>query len=100
MKTRCLRLPTCISIFAIAFSCSTALAEGQTRVNRVGALAELGASIEAIVQDVDPAVVQIFTTGRVPGEGVVAGTADLLTTQRRSGSGVVVDAAGYVITSA
>jgi len=63
-------------------------------------LANLDGSIEALVQAVDPTVVQIFTTGLTPAEGIVAGQSDLVTTQRASGSGVVVDADGYIVTNA
>jgi len=63
-------------------------------------LADLDGSIEALVRAVDPTVVQIFTTGLTPAEGIVAGQSELVTTQRASGSGVVVDADGYVVTNA
>src|SRR5262245_57752535 len=63
-------------------------------------LADFDGSIEALVRAVDPTVVQIFTTGMTPAEGIVAGQSELVTTQRASGSGVVVDADGYVVTNA
>jgi len=64
------------------------------------ALTEMSASLEATVHQVEPAVVEIFTTSYAPADGVVARTADLVTTQRASGSGVIVDAEGYVVTNA
>jgi serine protease Do len=63
-------------------------------------LADLDGSIEALVRTVDPAVVQIFTTGLTPGQGVVAGQSDLLTPVRGSGSGVIVDSTGFIVTNA
>jgi serine protease Do len=63
-------------------------------------LSDLDGSIEALVRTVDPTVVQIFTTGLTPSEGIVAGQSELVTTQRASGSGVVVDAGGYIVTNA
>src|SRR5262249_9571949 len=49
---------------------------------------------------VAPAVVEIFVTSFIPGERVVARTADLVATQRASGSGVIVDSDGYIVTNA
>jgi serine protease Do len=63
-------------------------------------LADLDGSIEALVRTVDPAVVQIFTTGLAPGEGLVRAQSELVTSVRASGSGVVVDSAGFIVTNA
>src|SRR5262249_3320266 len=64
------------------------------------AAADLGRSLEAPAQIGGPSVVGIFTTPYIPGNGIVPGTADLITTQRASGSGIIVDSAGYIATSA
>ncbi len=65
----------------------------------VGSLTDLDTSIEALVQQVNPSVVQIFTTGITPTAGVVTDQSGLVTTQRASGSGVIVDADGYIVTN-
>ena len=62
-------------------------------------LADLDGSIEALVRTVDPAVVQIFSTGLATREGIV-GQSDLVTPVRASGSGVIVDSGGYIVTNA
>jgi serine protease Do len=61
-------------------------------------LVRLSGAIETLVARVRPAVVQVATTGYVPGEGAVPGT--LLATQRATGSGVILSADGYVVTNA
>ena len=53
--------------------------------------------VEELVERVDPAVVQIMTSGLAPSEEVATG---LLKTARSSGSGVIVDASGYIVTNA
>jgi serine protease Do len=53
--------------------------------------------VEELVERVDPAVVQILTSGLAPSEEVATG---LLKTARTSGSGVIVDASGYIVTNA
>jgi len=65
----------------------------------VGSLTDLDNSIEALVRQVNPSVVQIFTTGVTPTAGVVTDQSGLVTTQRASGSGVIVDAEGYIVTN-
>src|SRR5580700_5518934 len=62
----------------------------------------LSNSIESLSQRVNPAVVQVFSTGYAladeEGESS-ATTAGLVTKQRSSGSGVIVDPAGYIVTN-
>jgi S1-C subfamily serine protease len=95
----CFRSLTCASAILLALSSPTALAQGRGQV-RAAPLGDLDGSIEAIVQAVNPSVVQIFVTGLATGEGIVTGRTDLVTTQRASGSGVIVDAGGYIVTNA
>src|SRR5689334_6057541 len=73
---------------------------GAQGVARAAATPELSASLEAAVRQVEPSVVEIFTTSYAPGDGVVARAADLVTTQRASGSGVIVDPEGFIVTNA
>ena len=61
---------------------------------------DLSAMLEAAAQRVHPAVVRIFATGYVAGEGLLPATADLVATARSPGSGVLVDPAGYIVTNA
>jgi serine protease Do len=62
--------------------------------------ADLSSSLETTARLVAPAVVEIFATAYLPGEGIVPNTADLVTTQRASGSGVIVDPDGFIVTNA
>jgi serine protease Do len=61
---------------------------------------DLSSLLEAAAQRAHPAVVRIFATGYVAGEGLLPATADLVATARSSGSGVLVDPAGYIVTNA
>jgi serine protease Do len=90
----------CAGAIVLALWCPVALAQGRPAASAPLPLADLDGSIEALVRTVDPAVVQIFTSGLAPGAGVVRGQSDLVTAVRASGSGVVVDPTGYVITNA
>jgi serine protease Do len=73
---------------------------GQTKLRTVATAAELSGALEGTAQRVSPAVVEIFTTSYVPGNGLVPTTGDLVATQRASGSGVIVDPDGYIVTNA
>jgi serine protease Do len=61
---------------------------------------DLSTSLQSVTSQVEPAVVEIFTTSYAAGDGVVPSTGDLVTTQRASGSGVIVDPDGYIVTNA
>jgi serine protease Do len=67
--------------------------------DRLSALQELSDSFEELADRVNPAVVEIFTTGFVPVSGLVS-SKKLFTKETRSGSGVIVDSEGYIITNA
>lgn len=63
-------------------------------------LGELSVSLEALVNRVRPAVVQIFSTGYVTAdESDSSNTAALLSTQRSTGSGIVLSDDGYIVTN-
>ncbi len=61
---------------------------------------DLSTSLQSVTRQVEPAVVEIFTTSYAARDGVVPSTGDLVTTQRASGSGVIVDPEGYIVTNA
>ncbi|HLG59635.1 MAG TPA: trypsin-like peptidase domain-containing protein [Vicinamibacterales bacterium] len=85
----------------IALWCPAALAQSRPPAAAIPPpLADLDGSIEALVRTVDPSVVQIFTTGLAPSQGVVGTQSELVTPVRASGSGVVVETTGYVVTNA
>jgi serine protease Do len=64
-------------------------------------LHQLNDSIEALVQRVSPAIVQIQVTGYGSAEEPQRGQTELLVSRRRAiGSGVIVDPAGYIVTNA
>jgi serine protease Do len=100
MRIRSLRL----FVFGVALmlvSGDVALAQvAQARTAVAPPLPDRDGSIEALVRAVDPSVVQVFTTGLTPSQGIVARQSELVTTQRASGSGVIVDPTGYIITNA
>jgi serine protease Do len=56
-------------------------------------------SLEALAARVDPAVVQIVSTGYGRGDEGQRGSASLLTRQRSTGSGVLLTADGYIVTN-
>ena len=65
------------------------------------ALHQLNASIEALVQRVSPAVVQIIVTGYGSTEQSDRGqTSVVIGRQRAIGSGIIVDPEGYIVTNA
>src|SRR5580704_7341610 len=56
-------------------------------------------SLEALAARVDPAVVQIVSTGYGRGDESQHGSASLPTRQRSTGSGVILSADGYIVTN-
>ena len=99
MSTRRYKL-VLFTVTALSLFLTTTLALGQTEPRAAVTARDLSSSLEATVQGVSPAVVEIFATSRLPGKGIVPRNADLVTTQRASGSGVIVDSDGYVVTNA
>lgn len=72
-----------------------------TPASRSDLLHQLNDSIEALVQRVSPAIVQIQVTGYGSAEEPERGQTELLVGRRRAiGSGVIVDPAGYIVTNA
>ena len=63
-------------------------------------LTALSETLESLTRSVGPAVVQIFATGYVAGQGLVPPGGALVSSQRATGSGVIVDPGGYIITNA
>lgn len=64
------------------------------------ALTELSQAMQSIAARVQPAVVQIVSSGYVPSVDGVESTGELLRLQRSGGSGVVLDPTGYIVTNA
>jgi serine protease Do len=64
------------------------------------ALTELSQAMQSIAARVQPAVVQIVSSGYIPAGDGVESTGELLRLQRSGGSGVVLDATGYIVTNA
>jgi serine protease Do len=56
-------------------------------------------SLEALAARVDPAVVQIVSTGYGRGDESQRGSTSLLTRQRSTGSGVILSPDGYIVTN-
>src|SRR5687767_11725499 len=90
------------AVAALVLTAALADAQQVARPNPAAAArsTDLSALLEAAAQRTHPAVVRIFATGYVAGEGLLPATADLVATARSSGSGVVVDPAGYIVTNA
>lgn len=82
-------------VLAAAVTCTGAV-EAQTP-DRGNALRQMSRQFEALVHRVDPAVVQIITTGFTSGgqDG-----SPMVRVSRGNGSGVVVDSSGYILTNA
>jgi serine protease Do len=78
----------------LAFSVSAKLASGEDLLH------QLDSSIESLVQQVSPAVVQILVTGYAAVEQRGHTDTALIGRQRTLGSGVIVDPEGYIITNA
>jgi serine protease Do len=89
----------CAGALALTLCCPAVFAQSRPGAASPPPLADLDGSIEALVRTVDPAVVQIFTTGLAHREGIV-GQSDLVTPVRASGSGAIVDTGGYIVTNA
>jgi serine protease Do len=64
-----------------------------------GELAEFSRSLEQMIAQVSPAIVQVFVTG-FAARGVAPSTGDLLSRERGTGSGVILDPEGYIVTNA
>ncbi len=64
------------------------------------ALSELSQAMQSIAARVQPAVVQIVSSGYVPALEGVESTGELLRLQRSGGSGVILDPGGYIVTNA
>jgi serine protease Do len=83
-----------VALGALALSLSAQPAVGKDSLH------ELDSSVESLVQQVSPAVVQILVTGYAAvGQRGRTDTA-LIGRQRTLGSGVIVDPEGYIITNA
>ncbi len=97
------RMSILLPIVCLLSSVSVAaLAAQSTQSARASdALHQLDASIEALVQHVSPAVVQIIVTGYGSTEqSDRSQTSVVIGRQRAIGSGVIVDPEGYIVTNA
>jgi serine protease Do len=64
-------------------------------------LRQFSDSVDALVKQVSPSVVQVLVTGYGPVEGPRESDTDLVIgRQRRMGSGVIIDSDGYIVTNA
>ena len=92
-----------VLLLGIAFLASsrTAVAQSRDAAPSSDALHRLNDSIEALVQRVSPAVVQIVVTGYGSTQQNESGqTSVVIGRQRAIGSGVIVDSEGYIVTNA
>ena len=86
---------------ALLASSRTAAAQSREAATSPDALHRLNDSIEALVQRVSPAVVQIIVTGYGSTPQNESGqTSMVIGRQRAIGSGVIVDPEGYIVTNA
>ena len=84
-------------ITIVMFAVTGASAQGDSDAART--LTNLSKSFEAVVEQISPAVVQIFATGYGPvGDGRTTGS--LISRTRGTGSGVILDPSGYIVTNA
>jgi serine protease Do len=61
---------------------------------------DVSATVEATTRAVNPAVVEIVSTGYTVGDGTDPRATNLIARQRSLGSGVIVDPEGYIVTNA
>ena len=83
-----------ILLWALALSLSAQAAPGKDMLH------QLDSSMESLIQQVSPAVVQILVTGYAAVEQRGQTNTALIGRQRTLGSGVIVDPEGYIITNA
>jgi serine protease Do len=95
-----LRRFTVVTLTASMCGATGLVAQTQTPARAGAAAADLSRALEVTARAVNPAVVEIFTTGYAVRPGLVPHTADLVATQRGSGSGAIVDPDGYIVTNA
>ena len=81
-------------------SCALLLVAAPGSAQQAGSLAALSDTLEALSQRVGPAVVQIFVSAYVVGQGLAPSAEALVSRQQGSGAGVVLDPAGYIVTNA
>ena len=67
---------------------------------RQGDLKAISHTLEALSEQVAPAVVQVFAVGYSLPDGSTGDDKSLLSQERSTGSGVIVDASGYIVTNA
>lgn len=86
---------------ALVASVAPASASDGTGQSSLATVRHFSASIETLVRQVSPSVVQVLVTGYGPLESSGNGDADLVIGRQRSiGSGVIVDPEGYIVTNA
>jgi serine protease Do len=72
----------------------------QPAARPAGVLRELNSSVEALVRQVSPSVVQVVVTGYAPREGASGNSPFDIVRQVNVGSGVILDPEGYIVTNA
>ena len=93
----------CFLVTSLSYVLATGISSNTSKYasSRSDLLHQLNDSIEALVQRVSPAIVQIQVTGYGSAEEPERGQTDLLVGRRRAiGSGVIVDPTGYIVTNA
>lgn len=92
------RLIYTIGVIGIVMVAATSVS-AQGRSEAASTLSDLSESFALVVEQISPAVVQIFAMGYGPaGDG--ATTTSLISRTRGTGSGVILDPSGYIVTNA
>ncbi len=92
-----------LTLFVPAFllSATTAMAQPVPRQAPPDPLAQMNASVDALMRKVWPSVVQILVSGYgAQQDGTPGDAAVILSPQQSTGSGFVIDADGYILTNA
>src|SRR5687768_651068 len=84
----------------VALSCLVPDSAAGQRASRPADLASLSHSLQTVVTEIAPAVVQIRVVAYGPVAGGATGPSALLGTQRSMGSGVILSPDGFIVTNA
>jgi serine protease Do len=78
---------------------NSAVASGPGKLSSASSVEQLSTSLQTIARQVEPSVVQIFSSTLSIENNSVRGGGAVATQQRSSGSGVLISSDGYIVTN-